>query len=102
MPIVGCIDEWIKIKRMRTFKFLQHTSDHGGLAWRVISIDGYKFSIHTDLSDTDIMVILRRISYEYQYVRMWDDDMNIERLLDLLLERFLMAERFVLTEEIRR
>ena len=88
---------------MKSFKFLQHTSDRcGRLAWRGISIDGYKFSIHTDLSDTDIMVILRRISYEYQYVRMWDDHANRDRLLEFLQERFDNAVNVIDRDELIR
>ena len=80
---------------MNNFKFLRTPHQYGRFIWRRISIDGYSFNIHTDLSATDIMVILREVGNEYQYSRMWDDDMNRQRLLDLLHERFDNATNFL-------
>ena len=48
------------------------------------------------------MVVLRRISNEYAHVRMWDDDMNRDRLLALLNTRFSSAANVLTPEEIRR
>ena len=44
------------------------------------------------------MVILREVGNEYQYMRTWVDDVNKNRLLDLLHERFDNVTNFLIPE----
>jgi len=91
---------------MKTFKFLTGITPHqyGIGIWRGISIDGYKFRIYTDLSAQDVMVVLRQVSNEYcnRYIRMRDDHMNRDRLLELLQERFNNAVNVIDRDELVR
>ena len=76
---------------MTTFKFLKGKlndlyPDYITPRWIGVEIDGYEFMIHTHLS---IPSIQNEIAYIYGgYIRMWDDDRNRARLLELLQLRF--------------
>ncbi len=91
---------------MKKFKFLTDTTPHryGTFIWRGISLDGYRFRIHTDLSQQDVMMVLRQVSNEYcnRYIRMLDDHMNRDRLLELLNSRFESAVNVIDREELVR
>lgn len=51
-----------------------------------IEFDGYRFRIQTYDSSHTIGVKLRDLNRFY--MRMWNDDMNRDRILELLRERF--------------
>ena len=76
---------------MKSFKFFQKENyyDYIRKRWVGVEVDGYKFRLYTHLSPYQINVELGHVYRSY--MRMWDDDMNKERILELLKSRFRMA-----------
>ena len=82
---------------MKTFKFLTGTLNN---RWMGIVMDRYKFRIQTHLSTAEVAVELRNLMNAY--MRMWDDDMNRDRLLELLHTKFQNAVNVLDRNEIIR
>lgn len=84
------------------FKFLQGTQHNPyiGLRWVDIEIDGYMFRIQTHHSSYQIRSRLHCVNRGY--MRMWDDHMNRDRLLELLRERFADAVNVINRDELVR
>jgi hypothetical protein len=88
---------------MRTFKFFREINDENPsnrLNWVDIEIDGYTFRIQTHHSSYQIRSRLHCVNRGY--MRMWDDHMNRDRLLELLRERFADAVNVIGRDELIR
>ena len=87
---------------MIKFKFLQGTphNPYIRLRWWNIEIDGYRFRIQSHHDIQTVASLVRDLNRFY--MRVWSDDINRDRLLELLKERFADAVNVLLTEEIRR
>lgn len=89
---------------MKTFKFFRGTPPNPyealTLRWVGIEVDGYKFRIQTHHSPYQIN---RQMQHIYGgYMRMWDDGMNRDRLLELLRGRFADAINVIDHDELVR
>ena len=73
---------------MTPFKFFQKQNyyDYIRLRWWNIEIDGYRFRIQSHHDIQTIASLVRDINRFY--MRVWDDDINRDRILELLKERF--------------
>jgi hypothetical protein len=88
---------------MRPFKFFREIEEENpyiGLRWVDIEIDGYMFRIQTHHSSYQIRSRLNCVNRGY--MRMWDDHMNRDRLLELLRERFDNAVNVIGHDELVR
>ena len=88
---------------MKTFKFFSEINDENPsnrLNWVGIEIDGYMFRIQTHHSSYQIRSRLHCVNRGY--MRMWDDHMNRDRLLELLRERFADAVNVINRDELVR
>lgn len=88
---------------MKPFKFfreIKEESPYIRLNWVGVVIDGYQFRIQTHHSSHTIGTKLRDL--DRFYMRMWDDHMNRDRLLELLRERFADAVNVINRDELVR
>jgi hypothetical protein len=88
---------------MKSFKFFREIKEENPyvrLNWVDIEFDGYGFRIQTHNSSHVIGAKLRDLNRFY--MRMWDDDMNRDRLLELLRERFDNAVNVIGRDELVR
>ena len=87
---------------MAPFKFFELERFHyyERCRWLNIEIDSYQFRIYTHLSPYQINLEMSYINRSY--MRMWDDDMNRTRLLELLRSRFHHAINVISHDEMVR
>ena len=86
-----------------TFKLLRGISEENPyirLNWVDVEFDGYRFRIQTHHSSHVIGAGLRDLNRFY--MRMWDDGMNRDRILELLRERFADAINVIDHDELVR
>lgn len=88
---------------MKPFKLLRGITEENSyirLNWVDVEFDGYQFRIQTHHSSHVIGAKLRDLNRFY--MRMWDDHMNRDRLLELLRERFDNAVNVIERDELVR
>jgi hypothetical protein len=88
---------------MREFKFFKGITEGNPyirLSWVGIEFDGYRFRIQTHHSSHVIGAKLRELNRFY--MRMWNDGMNRDRILELLRERFADAINVIDHDELVR
>jgi hypothetical protein len=88
---------------MREFKFFKGITEGNPyirLNWVGIEFDGYQFRIQTHHSSHVIGAKLRELNRFY--MRMWNDGMNRDRILELLRERFADAINVIDHDELVR
>lgn len=87
---------------MREFKFFKGITldPYVRLNWVDIEFDGYRFRIQTHHSSHIIGAQLRNLNRFY--MRMGNDDMNRDRILELLRERFANAVNVIDRDELVR
>ena len=88
---------------MKEFKLLRGIIKENpitGLRWVDIEFDSYKFRIQTHHSS--YLINLQMQFVNRAYLRMWDDGMNRDRILELLKERFADAINVISHDELVR
>jgi hypothetical protein len=88
---------------MMDFKFFRGITEENPyvrLDWVDIEFDGYRFRIQTHFPSHIIGAKLRNLNRFY--MRMWNDHMNRDRILELLRERFTNAVNVIDRDELVR
>ena len=87
---------------MKKFKFFKGIPENPyiQLIWTDVEIDGYRFRIQTHHLSHTIGALIRDLNR--CYMRMWNDDMNRDRLLGLLRMRVNDAVNVIDHEELAR
>lgn len=88
------------IKEFKLLRGIAEENPYIRLNWVDVEFDGYQFRIQTHHSSHVIGAKLRDLNRFY--MRMWNDHMNRDRLLELLRERFADAVNVINRDELVR